>query len=300
MTRRMLDATAADFARMDGAALKESIRAAEGRTLAAEFICTDAPPVDGITHGELAASMGADIIVLDRYDTLQPQINGLPPDLLAFDAPLTAYKRLLGRPLGINMIVAAPDAPLGGRLANADNLQRAAAHGADIIFLYARPGQGGTPAMQRDAAVMAQRLLGESILLVGVPSFSQPPPRDVDTVKLYEQQIEALLAAGCDGIGLPMPGSKQGWQAEPTGQLVDSIHAGGGLAWTFVTGSVEGAQPEVMRSLALLAKQLGVDAVRLDEAGLSGMPEPENIHAFSLALRGKRHTYRRMAASILR
>lgn len=300
MMRRMLDATAADFARMDGAALKESIRAAEGRTLAAEVICTDAPPVDGVSHGELAAAMGADIIVLDRYDTLQPQINGLPPDLLASDAPLAAYKRLLGRPLGINMIVAASDAPLGGRLVDADNLERAAAHGVDIIYLYARPGQGGTSAMQRDSAAMARRLLGDAALLVGVPSFSQPPPRDADTLAMYKWQIGDLLSAGCAGIGLPMPGSKQGWQAEPTGRLVDDVHAGGGLAWMFVTGSVEGAQPEVMRSLALLAKQLGVDAVRLDEAGLSGMPEPENIHAFSLALRGKRHTYRRMAASILR
>ena len=238
--------------------------------------------------------------MLDRYDSLQPQISGLPAHLLASDAPLTACKRLLGRPLGINMIVAASDAPLGGRLVNSDNLERAAAHGADIIFLYARPGQGGTPAMQSKAAATARRVLGEAVLLVGVPSFSQPPPRDSNTMQLYEQQIEGLLDAGCDGIGLPMPGSKQGWLFESACGLVDHIHAGGGLAWAFVTGSVEGAQLEVMRSLALMAKQLGVDAVRLDEAGLSGMPEPENILAFSLALRGKRHTYLRMAASILR
>ncbi|MEZ4671434.1 MAG: hypothetical protein R3E39_26320 [Anaerolineae bacterium] len=56
----------------------------------------------------------------------------------------------------------------------------------------------------------------------------------------------------------------------------------------------------VMTPLALEANQIGADAVRLDEAGLSGMPVPENIHAFSLVLRGERHTYRRMASSIMR
>jgi hypothetical protein len=52
--------------------------------------------------------------------------------------------------------------------------------------------------------------------------------------------------------------------------------------------------------LALQAKMLGFDVHRLDEAGLSGMPTPENILAYSLAIRGERHTYRRMALSIRR
>jgi hypothetical protein len=301
MVPRILDASASDFARMNGADLKVSIRAAEGRTLAAEVICTDAPPVDGITQGELACAMGADMVILDRFDSLNPRISGLSDDFFAGDAaPLLSYKKLLGRPVGINMIVAEQHANLGGRLATAEHFERAADQGADIIFLYARPGIGGTPALQHTIARQAAQILGNRTLLIGVPSFTQPPPRQPAIIASYQSQIDALLAAGCHGIGMPHPGTKQGWTVDAAMQLVDHIHAGDGLAWSFITGSIEGAQSELMLSLALLAKQIGVDAVRLDEAGLSGMPEPENILAFSLAFRGKRHTYRRMAMSALR
>ena len=66
MVVRVLDATASDFTGMDALDLAESIRIAEGRTLSVEVICTDQPPVDGVTHAELAAGMGADILLLDR------------------------------------------------------------------------------------------------------------------------------------------------------------------------------------------------------------------------------------------
>jgi hypothetical protein len=301
MVPRILDATASDFAGMNGTDLKQSIRSAEGRTLAAEVICTDAPPVDGITHGELAAAMGADLIILDRYDSLRPRITGLSDGFFAHNpAPLAAYKKMLGRPVGINMIVAQQASELGGRLAEPANFERAAEQGADIIFLYARPAMGGTPALQHERARQAHSLLGDRALLVGVPSFTQPPPRDAAMLASYRAQIDALVDAGCHAIGLPHPGSKQGWTTDAAAQLIDQAHALGALAWTLVTASIEGAQPEMMIALALMAKQLGVDVVRLDDAGLSGMPEPENILSFSLAFRGKRHTYRRMALSPLR
>ena len=141
---------------------------------------------------------------------------------------------------------------------------------------------------------------GDQVMLIGVPSFSLPAPRSPETQKSYLTKVKALLDAGCEGIGVPLPGSKQGWQLEATAQIIDAIHKQDGLAWLFLTGSIEGAPEAVIHTLALQAKQLGADAYRLDEAGLAGMPLPENILAFSLAIRGKRHTYRRMAASILR
>jgi hypothetical protein len=92
----------------------------------------------------------------------------------------------------------------------------------------------------------------------------------------------------------------KGWLFDQTCQIIDGIQQNQGLAWLFVTGSVEGASEDAMVQLALAAKQLGADAYRLDEAGLSGMPIPENILTFSIAIRGRRHTYRRMAISIRR
>jgi hypothetical protein len=144
------------------------------------------------------------------------------------------------------------------------------------------------------------RALGDRVLLVGVPSFSRPAPRDPAALDRFRRDFAELIEAGCLGGALPMPGSKQGWTLEATARLIDAIHADGALAWLFVTHSVEGAPPDVMTALALDAKRLGADAVRLDEAGPAGMPPPDNVLAFSLALRGTRHTWRRMAASILR
>lgn len=300
--KRLLEANASHFAAMDAPTLAEAIRASEGRSLAAEVICTAEPPVDGVSHGELAAAMGADIIVLDAYDPLKPSITGAPPRVFADSQPLANYKRLLGRPLGINMIVAgeATGTMLGGRRVTEQHIATVVQQGADMVFLYVRPRQGGTAAMQQAAAQQIKSRFRRELLLVGVPSFSKPAPRRAAQMDDYLDEVAALLEAGCEGIGLPMPGTKQGWQPDHAAHLVERIQAKGGLACLFVTGSVEGAPPALMHSLALSAKQIGADMLRLDEAGLSGMPPPENILAFSLALRGARHTYRRMAASILR
>ena len=297
--RRILDADSSDLLAMSGAELAESIRLAEGRTIAAEVLCDAASPVEGVSHGELAAAFGADIVTLDRFDPLRPSITAVT---LPEGEPLRAYARLLGRPVGINLIVAAGDAEtaLGGRAFTPFHAERAAEQGAQILFVYVRPKQGGThdEMVRRIGAV--HRMLGDRVLLVGVPSFSLPAPRDPVGVTAFRDQISSLTEAGCKGVALPMPGSKQGWTAEAAGILTDGIHAAGALSWLFVTHSVEGAQPEVMTALALEAKHVGCDVVRLDEAGLSGMPSPENVFAFSMALRGARHTYRRMAASVLR
>jgi hypothetical protein len=298
----MLSARASDFAKMNASELTECIRTAGGRTVAAEVICTYQSPVEGISHGEIAAAMGADIIVLDRYDSLKPDINNAPLEVVSSEAPLFEYKRFVGRPVGINMIVADPQAgsQLGGRLISAANVDRAVDQGVDIIFLYSRPQMDGTPEKMRVATEAIYHLHGGTVMLVGVPSFKTPPPRTPDGVDLFSQEAKALLDAGCHAIGLPMPGSHQGWQLEQTARVIDSVQQNRGLAWLFITGSIEGSPKEVLFQMALNAKMLGADAYRLDEAGLSGMPLPENIFRFSLAIRGARHTYRRMASSILR
>lgn len=54
-------------------------------------------------------------------------------------------------------------------------------------------------------------------------------------------------------------------------------------------------------SLALSSKRKGVEIFHIGDAGYSGMmAQPENIQTLSITVRGKRHTYIRMAASALR
>ncbi len=302
MTFRMLDAVASDFMKMSAPELKACILAAEGRTIAIEAVCTIQSPVEGVSHGEIGAAMAADIIILDQYNPLNPVIQGAPSWVTADPKPLARYRELLGRPIGVNMIVANAEqgATLGGRLITEAHIAKIIQQGVQIINIYVRPKMGGTSDQMVAAVEMIRSLSDNGVLLVGVPSFSKPAPRTEEHLTDYSNEIMALLNAGCHGIGLPMPGSKQGWEPPQARQLIDTIHAEGGLAWLFITGSVEGAPKTVMMNLALMAKQLGADAYRLDEAGLSGMPPPENILTFSLSIRGVRHTYRRMAASIMR
>jgi hypothetical protein len=46
---------------------------------------------------------------------------------------------------------------------------------------------------------------------------------------------------------------------------------------------------------------IGTDIHHIGDAGMSpGMATPENIMIYSIAIKGKRHTYRRMARSVNR
>lgn len=50
----------------------------------------------------------------------------------------------------------------------------------------------------------------------------------------------------------------------------------------------------------LLNVETGTDIHPLGDSGYGGMALPENLQAYSIAIRGIRHTYRRMADSINR
>ena len=49
-----------------------------------------------------------------------------------------------------------------------------------------------------------------------------------------------------------------------------------------------------------MAKMTGTDVHHLGDCGLFGIALPENLMAYSITIRGRRHTYRRMAMSLLR
>ena len=301
MTSRILDATASEFMAMNALELAESIRKGEGRAISVEVICTDQPPVDGVTHAELAAALGADIIVLDRYDPPAPVILGAPDSLMRSVTPLADLKKMIGRPIGINLLVGDNLPAAKARRGFTSTIaETACEQGADIFFVINQPTYGGTVQQMCAAGEWVREHLHNKIMAIAVTSASTPPPRTAVEIESFSDTIKTLLQAGYLGIGLPLPGSKQGWKLDATARLVDCIHAEGGLAWAILTGSVEGSPREAMINLALQAKMLGFDVHRLDEAGLSGMPSPENILTYSLAIRGERHTYRRMALSVYR
>lgn len=302
MTKRILDATASDFKAMSAPDLAQSIRETEGRTVSAEIICHYESPVEGVSLGELSAAFGADIITLDYYDPDSPHIVGIPDEEESGKAPLQRLKELVGLPIAINMALTGeePDGWLYSRRYSPERMRKAVRQGADIVFIYGDPRSGKTVEDLVDVITSTKDEFREDVMLVGVPNVYLPAPVNEDVLAEYREAHAALLEAGAECIGLVMPGSKQGWRIGPTADLTDHIHALGGLVWLIMTGSVEGSPRENIQQMALNAKMIGGDVYRLDEAGLSGMPLPENIYEFALTVRGKRHTYRRMALSAMR
>lgn len=302
MTKRILDACASNFSSMNAMDLKKSIQETEGRTISAEIICTYEPPIEGITNAEIAAAFGADIITLDFYDPDHPMIAGIPEELIKKDTPLLELEKLLGRPVAINMAITNNKEGewLYTRRYSPARIDKAIHQGAGIIFLYGDPLSGTNLINLLDAVKYVKAKYSDEVMIIGIPNVYFPAPIDDALVSQYNESHKQILQAGAEGIGLVMPGSKQGWRLQPTSKLIDFIHKFDGLAWLIITGSVEGSPKENIQQIALNAKMIGGDVYRLDEAGLSGMPLPENILEFSLTIRGKRHTYRRMASSPLR
>jgi hypothetical protein len=116
-----------------------------------------------------------------------------------------------------------------------------------------------------------------------------------------EEELRLILETGVDIVGLPAPGTFPGWTVEQAGRLVDTIHEHGALAALGLHTSQEGSDASTIRRLAINAKMAGADIHELGDSGYTeSMIPPENIMAYGVAIRGRRHTYRRMAMSILR
>ena len=76
--KRILDCRSSDFKSMTKEELLYAIAAGEGRTIACETIGSIIPMLGDVTNAEFAASMGADILLLNMFDVQKPYIAGLP------------------------------------------------------------------------------------------------------------------------------------------------------------------------------------------------------------------------------
>lgn len=84
-------------------------------------------------------------------------------------------------------------------------------------------------------------------------------------------------------------------------ELVEYTHSKGKLTMTSIGTSQEGSDESTIKSIALYSKMTGTDMHHLGDSGLTvGMANPENIMIYSIAIKGKRHTFRRMARSVNR
>ena len=308
MLKRLIDCSANEMKDMNKEELLKSIALSEGRVMVCETIGAVQPMLGNITNAEFAASMGADMLILNMFDVNEPQIWGLPK--VEKSETIRELKRLTGRVIGVNLEPADQSFSAGsdddtwrltnGRQATLQNAKAVCAMGADMIVLTGNPGIG----VQNHAIIESLKTiseeLGDHIILTAGKMHASGMLKEAGQNLITKEDIRAFREAGADIILMPAPGTVPGITMEYIRELVAYAHSLGALTLTAVGTSQEGADRETIRQIALMCKMTGTDLHHIGDAGYIGMALPENIMAYSIAIKGIRHTYRRMARSINR
>lgn len=308
--KRFLNCNASDFEKMTKPELIESIAASEGRIVVCETIGAVPQMLGDVTNAEFAASMGADIILLNIFDVNNPVMHGLPADVKPEDY-IRKIKELTGRPVGLNLepleegvaSTVETDEWAGlssGRAGTLENAKKAVEMGADFIVLTGNPGIGVTNKAITDTLKLYRKELGDSVVLIAGKMHAAGILGEAGEKIITRNDVKEFSEAGADIILMPAPGSVPGITMEYIRGLVSYAHELGKLTLTSIGTSQEGADVSTIREIALMCKMAGTDLHHLGDSGYMGMALPENILEYGKVIRGVRHTYHRMAASIKR
>lgn len=308
--KRFLNCNASDFEKMTKSELIESIAASEGRIVVCETIGAVPQMLGDVTNAEFAASMGADIILLNIFDVNNPVMHGLPADVKPEDY-IRKIKELTGRPVGLNLepleegvaSTVETDEWAGlssGRAGTLENAKKAVEMGADFIVLTGNPGIGVTNKAITDTLKLYRKELGNSVVLIAGKMHAAGILGEAGEKIITRNDVKEFSEAGADIILMPAPGSVPGITMEYIRGLVSYAHELGKLTLTSIGTSQEGADVSTIREIALMCKMAGTDLHHLGDSGYMGMALPENILEYGKVIRGVRHTYHRMAASIKR
>lgn len=308
MAKRLLDCTASDFENMTKEELLFAMGASEGRVLACETIGKFTPLVGDVSNAELAAALGGDLILLNIFDVWEPVVQGLPDH--EPEDTVRLLKRLTGRTVGINLEpveqghVSQVDTHLWGltegRKATRENALRAADMGVDFVLLTGNPGVGVTNKAITDSLKVFREAVGDRMVLCAGKMHASGSMTEAGENIITKEDVRAFADAGADVILLPAPGTVPGVTMEQVRDLVSYAHSMGKLTITAIGTSQEGTDVETIRRIALMCKMTGTDIHHIGDSGFTGIAAPENITAYSVVIRGVRHTYRRMAMSIKR
>lgn len=296
--KRLLSAYASDIAAMSPQDLKQSIRASEGRIVMGETVVTAAPLIAGVSNAEMMAAFSCDLLVLNELDVFKPEIVGF----YNCPNPIAELKRLTGRPVGINLepvdgsqelLENQVDLP-AGRLVSPQSLQQAQELGVDFIMLTGNPATGVSLAAISEAIALTKQHFS-GLVFAGKMHGAGLGEAVVDA-----QALQDFVLQGADGVLVPAVGTVPGIREDQIAPIVDQLKAQGALVISTIGTSQESADSQTVREFALSNKRVGSDIHHIGDGSYGRMPDPENILALSLAVRGKRHTYFKMGQSVRR
>jgi hypothetical protein len=322
MPKRIIEASPSELAHLNGQQLMDSIRVSGGRAVAAETVAFQPSLVAGVSNGALAAALGADIIHFNHYDVDKPQIGGMkstprgiaawkkagvsieptaevegPPagflDQLGFGVTFQDLRSLIGRVVGVSLEILwdQSDAPRG-RQATPETGAKALQQGAAYLTVIATPAHA-PEVLAKNMQILRAGLGAEVMLVAGRMPWGGSRPGAPDF--LMPDEVELVVKAGANMVVLPAPGTMAVATLEKVREAVETAHRLGALAEITIGTSQESADEETVRRLALDSKLTGADLYDIGDGGFVGISPPENILAFATAIKGRRHTYRRMA-----
>ena len=275
MVRRVLECLPSDYAGYSAEELKQAIWAAEGRTVCCEMVAPVPAYISNLTNAEIAKAFGADLMLLNGLDVLNPVICGLDQGT---EDPIRRLKALSGRPIGANLEPVDADAIMvearnvlpKGRTCSVETLEAADRLGLDFICLTGNPGTGVTnKEIAHYVKVAKQHFSGLVIAGKMHGAGSKEPVASIETAKDF-------IEAGTDILLVPV------------------------LVLSAIGTSQESSSPRVVEDIAIRNKVAGVDIQHIGDAGFGGLANVENIFALSVAIRGMRHTVSRVAGSAIR
>ena len=189
---------------------------------------------------------------------------------------------------------------MSGMMYSKEHLQHVVESGASFIVLGGNPGSGTSLQDVIVATKEAKQLIGDQ-LLICAGKWEDGIHEKVlgDPLAHYDAKdmIRQLIDAGADCIDLPAPGSRHGISVEMVRELTEFTHyyKPGTLVLSFLNSSVEMADSDTIREIALLMKQTGADIHAIGDGGFGGSSWPENIYQLSVSIKGKQYTWKKLA-----
>ncbi|MBM7539896.1 haloacid dehalogenase-like hydrolase [Amphibacillus cookii] len=302
--KRLLNCVASDFQQMQREDYIQAIQASEGRVLISETVCNAPPLYPGITNQEIVSRFGADMILLNVFDLFNPVIQNLGYEGNATQL-INYIKDLTGRPIGVNIEPIDVNASAAeelyqlpeGRTASERTLNALKEINIDFICLTGNPQTGVTNNEIERAIQRTRQLIGKRAFIIAGKMHGAGVSGEAGKTIIDDQTIERFVAAGADVILIPSPGTVPGITIDMANQWVNKVHQLGSLAMLTIGTSQEGASEQTIQQIALQNKMIGADIHHIGDAGFTGLAIPENITTYSIAIRGKRHTYIRMCSS---
>lgn len=306
-TVRLINACGSDIVSMTAPELKESILKSEGRVIMGQHLLfAGSGAVRGITNTELMRAWGADMVILNTMDL--DDLSGNNPGLCGLSVP--ELKEKVKIPLGIYL--GCPKKGMTdnsgkklyrneGMAASEEHIRRCLELGADFILLGGNPGSGTSLEDVIYWTKLTKQIVGDQCLIFagkwedGIhEKVLGDPTADYDA----EEIVRQLIDAGADCIDLPCPGSRGGITVEDVRHLVQYAHSykPGTLAMCFLDSSVECADEDTIRQIAILMKQTGADIHAIGDGGFGGCSWPKNIYQLSVSIKGAHYTWFRMGS----